>query len=283
MSSAPTPIIIVSASVSSKDMPALFLALDAGALAVVLRPPGIGHPDHAAAATELIETVKTVSEIKVIQRFPRATKGLPTSPLRRAASAPAGIIQLVAIGASIGGPPVLNTILSLLTPALPVPVLIVQHIAPGFVEGFMEWLASASNFPLHLAVDGQWPEPGHGYVAPDGFHLGVASGPRLSLSSHPAEQGSRPAVGYLFRTAAQVLGPRAVGVLLTGMGRDGADDLLRMRDAGAATIAQDEASSVVHGMPGEAIKLGAAEYVLSPERIAATLISLTRNSKRPIK
>ena len=168
----------------------------------------------------------------------------------------------------------LRTILSLLPPDLAVPVLIVQHIAPGFVEGFVEWLAGASGFPLHIATHAQELLPGHGYVAPDGFHMGVGSGPRIVLSDRAPENGLRPSVAYLFRSAAQILGPRVVGVLLTGMGRDGAVELRVMRDRGALTIAQDEASSIVHGMPGEAIKLGAATYVLPPESIAAQLASL---------
>jgi two-component system chemotaxis response regulator CheB len=279
MTSAPTPIIIVSASASSKDSSATFLALDAGALAVVRRPPGSEDPGYPAAARALIQTVVMMSEVKVERRGLRVKTALPTAPPRRLIAASTGTFQLVAIGASIGGPAVLNTILSLLTPSLPVPVLIVQHISPGFVDGFVDWLSAASGFPLHLAANGQRLEPGHGYIAPDGYHMGVASSMRLVLSSHPAEYGSRPSVSYLFQTVAQVMGPRAVGVLLTGMGRDGAEGLLRLREAGGATIAQDEASSVVHGMPGEAIKLGAADHVLSPSKIAATLIDLTRNAK----
>ncbi|MEP7355875.1 MAG: chemotaxis-specific protein-glutamate methyltransferase CheB [Anaerolineales bacterium] len=279
MANAPVPIIIVSASEGAKESASMFLALDAGALAVVLRPPGIGHPDHPAAARELVQMIKLMSEIKVVKRLSRVTKTLSPSPLARPTSAAGGAVQLVAIGASIGGPPVLKTILSLLTPNFPVPVVIVQHISPGFVEGFMDWLSASANFPLHLAVHGQRAEAGHGYIAPDSYHLGLTSGLRLVLSPQPPENGSRPSVDYLFRSVAESLGPLAVGVLLTGMGRDGADGLKLLRDTGAATLVQDEASSVVHGMPGEAIKLGAAAFVLRPERIAATLLALTRKSK----
>jgi two-component system chemotaxis response regulator CheB len=281
MGAAPTPIIIVSASTSVKDTPSLFRALDAGALAAVLRPPGIGHPDHAAAAQQLIVTVKAMAEIKLDRRPAGETQAAFTAPLRRPIAQAASVIQLVAIGASIGGPPVLNTILSLLKPALPVPVLIVQHISLGFVQGFAEWLGAASNYPVHLAANGEQPLPGHAYVAPEGYHLGVAAGPRLLLSSAPPEHGSRPSVSCLLRSVAPVQGPGAAGVLLTGMGRDGAAELKLLRDTGAPTLVQDEASSVVHGMPGEAIRLGAAALVQSPERIAATLLGLTRNSRGP--
>lgn len=274
METLPTPIVIVSASTSAKDVTSTFRALEAGALAVVLRPPGMGHPQHEAAARELIQTVKLMSEIKVVKRISRVAPAPPLAPGLKAGTE----IQLVAIGASTGGPPVLQKILSGLPQDLAVPVLIVQHITPGFVEGLVEWLAGASRFPLHIAAHGEQPKPGHGYVAPDGFHMGVGSGPRIVLSDHATENGLRPSVAYLFRTVAQVLGARAVGVLLTGMGKDGAEELKLMKDMGAPTIAQDKTSSVVHGMPGEAIKLGGATYVLPPEAIAAMLAGLMRKT-----
>ena len=274
MENAPTPTVIVSASTSATEAAATFRALEAGALAVVFRPPGIGHPAHEAAARELIQTVKLMSEIKVVRRFAHPTKTRTPPALPVPAPTFARDIQVIAIGASTGGPPVLNTILSLLPRDLPVPVLIVQHIAPGFVVGFVEWLAGAAHFPMHIAAHGQPALPGHGYVAPDGYHMGVAPGPRIVLSQQAPENGLRPAVAYLFRSVAQVMGARAIGVLLTGMGRDGAEELKVMKDRGALTIAQDEASSIVHGMPGVAIQLGAATYVLPPESIAAMLAGL---------
>jgi len=276
MENVPTPIIIVSASSGAKEVTSTFQAMEAGALAVVLLPPGFGHPEHKAAVQELLRMVKMMSEIKMVRRFARPVKAaLPVMP--HGLTLPADkVIQLVAIGTSTGGPPVLNKILSLLTAQLPVPLLIVQHITTGFTEGFVDWLGTSSKFPLHIAQHGVKPLAGHGYVAPDGFHLGIASGPRIVLSNHAPENGLRPAVAYLFRTAAQVLGPCAVGVLLTGMGRDGARELKEMKDRGAITIAQDEASSIVYGMPGEAAKLGAATYILPPEGIAAMLASLVR-------
>lgn len=276
MATLPTPIVIVSGSATAKESLGLFQALDAGALAVVVRPPGIGDPDYPAAAQALIQTIKTIAAIKVVRRYGRVADATAITVVHRPVPSAPQPIRLVAIGASIGGPAVLNSILSRLPRDLPVPVLIVQHIASGFVEGFIEWLTTAANFPLHLAQHGQEPQPGHGYIAPDGYHMGLMSSLRIGLSDHAPEQGSRPAVGYLFRTVAKFLGPRAIGVLLTGMGRDGADDLKALRDTGATTIAQDEATSVVHGMPGEAIKLGAATYILPPDKIAATLVSLSR-------
>jgi two-component system chemotaxis response regulator CheB len=279
METLPTPIVVVSGSTGTQEVASTFHAMEAGALAVVLRPAGINHAAFEADSKQLIITVKLMSEIKVVRRIVRDTQErAPLSAVPAQALKSASGIQVVAIGASTGGPPVLKEILSRLGKDFPFPLLIVQHIASGFVGGFAQWLSGASDIPVRIASHGELPLPGHGYMAPDGFHLGLSEGPRIALSDDPAEcNGLRPSVAYLFRSVAKTVGPRAVGVLLTGMGRDGAEELKMMKDRGAITIAQDEESSVVHGMPGEAIKLGAAMYVLSPEGIAAMLAALVTN------
>lgn len=280
METVPTPIVIVSGSTGAGEVSGTFRAIEAGALAVVRRPPGINHEEFEAGSKELIQTVKLMSEVRVVRRIPGAYK--VRAAVRPSVSIPlqkTTKIQAVAIGASTGGPPVLKDILSGLPQDFPVPVLIVQHIANGFVKGFTEWLSGASRFPVSVALQGERAVPGHGYVAPDGFHMGLENGPNIVLSDHAPENHLRPSVSYLFRSVAQVLGPAAVGVLLTGMGRDGAEELKAMKDKGAVTIAQDEESSVVHGMPGEAIKLGAATYVLPPEGITVLLVDLAKQMK----
>ena len=280
METFPTPIVIVSGRLEGKEVVSAFHAIEAGALAVVRRPLGIKHPESEAASKELIQTVKLMSEIKVVRRIPWATKAHVVAPLTIAMPLPRSTsIQAVAIGASTGGPLVLQKILSGLPPDFPVPVLIVQHMAQGFVEGFAQWLSEASRFPVRVASQGERAVAGHGYVAPDGFHLGLENGLKITLSGLAPENGLRPSVAHLFRSVAQVLGPAAIGVLLTGMGKDGAEELKTLKETGAITIAQDEASSVVYGMPGEAVRLEAAAYVLPPETIAATLIALIRDKK----
>jgi len=277
METVPTPIVIVSSSTRSKEVSSTFRAMEAGTLAVILRPPGIGHPDYDAASRDLIRTVKTMSEIKVVRRTSERTRENTLSrPVVPQAPEAISDIQIAAIGASTGGPPALQRILSGLPHDLTFPALIVQHIARGFVEGFREWLANASSIPIHIASHSGYPLPGHVYIAPDGFHMEIAAGPRIVLSDRPPENGLRPSVAALFRSVSQVLGPRAVGILLTGMGRDGVDELKVMKDKGAITIAQDMESSVVHGMPGEAIKINAATYVLPPEGIADFLSVLSK-------
>jgi len=139
-----------------------------------------------------------------------------------------------------------------------------------------EWLGQTTGWQIHLAAHGIEPLPGHAYLAPDDFHMGVTPSGRIFLTHEDPESGLRPAVSYLFRTLAETCGPNAVGVLLSGMGRDGANELKKMKDRGATTIAQDRESSIVHGMPGEAILLGGATHILPADKIADTLITLVK-------
>lgn len=278
METHPTPIVVVSGSSTAKEVTTAFHAIEAGALGVVQRPAGIGHPEHEATAAELVKTVRLMSEVKVVKRWARARREtrvpkisvLTEVELKRVPAE----IKLIAIGASTGGPLAIQTILSGLPKDFSVPVLIIQHIAPGFTPGFAEWLAQTCDLPIHVATHGERILPGHVYVAPDGFQMKVEKEDTLWLTADEAENGLRPSVSYLFRSVARVYGPQAVGVLLSGMGRDGAEELKMMKEVGAVTIAQDKESSVVHGMPGEAVNLGAATYVLSPNRMAAALTSL---------
>jgi len=272
METAPTPIVIVSGSSSRKEVAVTFRALEAGALAIVEKPPGIDLPDGKDAANKLVQTVKLMAEVKLVRRWPRKEAVLATPPLPAAARKPlAAEIKMVAIGASTGGPLVLQTILRGLPKNFPVPIAIVQHMASGFTEGFIEWLGQSSGFSVHPAAHGELLLPGHAYVAPDGLHMSVEAGNRIVLSSARPENGHRPSVSCLFRSVATVFGAGATGVLLSGMGKDGAKELLLMKEKGAMTIAQDRESAVVPGMPGEAIDLGAAMYVLTPDKIVEVL------------
>ncbi len=310
METTPTPIVIVSAGLSPQDVSGTFRAIEAGAVAVVEKPRGLGQPDTNDLAHKLITAVKMIAEVKVIRRWPRRgqtgplTGGIATGPRPAAAAGVSGSastsltappprrliptstgtkIKICAIGASTGGPPVLQTILSALPAGFPVPVLVVQHIAPGFAAGMVDWISRSTALPIRLAVQHEPLEPGHIYIAPDGFHMGVEANGRILLSSSPPENSLRPAVAHLFRSVAQVFGPEAIGILLTGMGRDGAAELKLMRDRGAITVAQDKESSIVHGMPGEAINLGAAQYILPPEKIAPLMESLALRGGEVVK
>jgi two-component system chemotaxis response regulator CheB len=276
METCPTPIVVVSGSTDPAVVATTFEAMEAGALAVLRRPAGIGHPDHEATARELVQTVKLMSEVKVVRRWSRARRDSTARPAQSRLERAPGSCRIVAIGASTGGPPVLQTILSQLPRDFPAPVLIVQHMAAGFVRGFVEWLAHSSRLPIHLAAHGEQILPGHVYVAPDELQMKVERGDRIALTRDAPENGMRPSVSYLFRSLAAVYGSDAVAGLLSGMGRDGADELKLLKDLGMVTFAQDKDSSVVHGMPGEAIKLDAATFVLPPDKIAATLATLAK-------
>jgi two-component system chemotaxis response regulator CheB len=275
METDPTPIVIVSGTEDPSEIATTFNAMDAGALAVIRRPAGIGHPDHESMAKDMIQTVKLMSEIKVIRRWPRNGAAIPaTRPADVGLARESARIRIVAIGASTGGPPALETILAALPRDFPVPILIVQHMAPGFIRGFARWLATSSGLPVHVPTHGESMLPGHVYVAPDEYQMKVEREGKIALTKNAPEYGLRPSISYLFRTVAEVYGPDAVAGLLTGMGRDGASELRLLKEHGAVTFAQDRDSSVVHGMPGEAIRLDAAMLILPLEKIANVLTNL---------
>jgi two-component system chemotaxis response regulator CheB len=282
METHPTPIVIVSGAADATDTAKAFRAIESGALAVLRTPSGMGHPEHRQSITDLLRTTKLMSEVKVVRRWPRYRQAevIPETSLCAEIQLPTPHTQpsLIAIGASTGGPPALQTILAGLPQYFPVPVLIVQHIAAGFTQGFVEWLAQSSSLRVHVPTHGQPVLPGRVYVAPDGLHMAVGADGRLQISADEAENGLRPSVSYLFRSVAKQYGPSAIGVLLTGMGKDGARELKLMKEQGAVTFAQDRDSSVVHGMPGEAIKLGGATYILPPEKIRSALVGLVTKS-----
>jgi two-component system, chemotaxis family, protein-glutamate methylesterase/glutaminase len=282
METQPVPIIICTATTNTKEVAMTFRVMEAGAVACVEKPMGREHPDFETIAANLLQTVKLMSEVKVVRRWARVrttATPAPALPVGEGRQTP-GEISVVGIGTSTGGPPVLQTILGGLPKNFSVPILIVQHIAQGFLPGLAEWLNQTTGFQVQIAAYGVCPLPGHVYLAPDNLHMGIGPGGRILLTEEELENGLRPAVSYLFRSLAEVCGPRSVGVLLTGMGSDGAAELKLMRDKGAVTIAQDRESSIVHGMPGEAIALGGATHVLPPDKIAELLLTLVtrRNS-----
>jgi two-component system chemotaxis response regulator CheB len=281
METTPTPIVIVTGSVAANDAAVSFRMIEAGALAIIQQPPSVDHPDYEREKQQLTRTLKLMSEVKLVKRLVRTSKKKEIArPSAKNYFRSESDIQVIALGASTGGPNVLQTILSGLPKDLSVPIFIVQHISKDFTAGFVEWLQNTTNYPLHIASDGEYPLPGHGYVAPDDYHMGIERGPKIVLSKSDLENGLRPSVAYLFRSIAQNFGSHAVGILLTGMGRDGADELKIMKEKGAITFAQDEESSMIYGMPGEAIKLNAATYILSPEEITVALTALIKKMKR---
>ncbi|MFC1834952.1 chemotaxis-specific protein-glutamate methyltransferase CheB [Thermodesulfobacteriota bacterium] len=283
METNPVPIVIVSASMDPADEEKTWRALETGAVAALEKPRHFGTAEYGDYSERLVRTVKLMSEVKVVRRWRslRAkTDAAPAAaqPTRIVAPNFDALIRLVAIGASTGGPPAIQTILSMLPKRFALPLLIVQHIAPGFSAGFARWLNQSCSLSVSLALDGETALPGNVYVAPDGFQMKVDTNQRLSLTKDPPEKGLRPSASYLFRSIAASRRRDAVGILLTGMGTDGAEELKLMRDHGAVTVAQDKETSIVHGMPGEAIRIGAAAYVQPPEGIAEILKRAARRN-----
>jgi two-component system chemotaxis response regulator CheB len=281
METTPTPIVIVSASWDPQEVGKTFQAMEAGALAAIAKPVGVTHPNYKKLTKELIQTVKLMSEVKVIKRRQQERKGVVISgELKAGGITPVTRdLKVVAIGASTGGPLAIQAILSRLPKDFPAPLLIVQHIAAGFVQGFADWLAKSSRLPVKIAAHGEDLLPGRAYIAPDDFQMGVENGGRIILSSSKPENGLRPSVSWMFRSVSEVFGKNAIGVLLTGMGKDGAQELKLMRERGAVTIIQDKESSIVYGMPGEAVTINAAAYVLSPAGIAEFLSGLPKEKR----
>jgi two-component system chemotaxis response regulator CheB len=268
MSRVPVPIVLATAGFSRDETALSFEAIKAGALTVLDKPRG---PDSRAVG-DLTRTVKLMAEVKVVRRWAhREPAGTPPLARRFAGRK----IRAIGIGASTGGPAALAETLGGLGDVLAAPVLVVQHITPGFTAGLAEWLAKQTHLPVKLAENGEPTRDGVVYLAPDGLEMGMGGDGRIRLTAANQDDGIHPSADHLFSSLAQACGDSVLAILLTGMGRDGADGLGRLRAAGAVTVAQDEATSVVFGMPGEALRRGAAEHVLSPMEIARLIRSLT--------
>ncbi len=271
MARAPAPVVIVSTT-SPGDVHVSVRALGAGALAALPKPPGIGQPGHEAAWRALWRTVRSMAEVRVVRRWRRDSVSAELTPER-----PARRPEAVAMAASTGGPAALAAVLAALPADLAAPVLVVQHIAAGFVPGLARWLDSASPLTVKVAEDEEPLVAGHVYVAPTDRHLEVDAARRVArLGAGPARGGFRPSASVLFESVARAWGEAAMGVILTGMGRDGVDGLRVLRGAGGRVVAQDEATSVVYGMPGAAVREGAADYVLGLPSIARFLAHTVR-------
>jgi two-component system chemotaxis response regulator CheB len=274
MAYCPTPILVVSASFNRGELYKTYEALAAGAVDVLDKPRGDATDERWART--FLSTLKLVSRIKVITH-PRAKLAGRRRPLVPAAPDPAaGAYDLVVIGASTGGPAAVLEVLRALPPDFPLPVLFVLHIGEPFGTALTEWMGSQLGRRVAQARDGDLlPARGEACVlmAPADRHLVIQQG-RLVLTDGPERHSCRPSVDVLFESVARELGPRAVACLLTGMGRDGAAGMVAIKDAGGLTIAQDEATSVVWGMPREAVLLGGATRVLPLDAIGPALAAL---------
>jgi two-component system chemotaxis response regulator CheB len=270
----PTPVVLVSADYHPGDVGKSFEALTAGALTLMAKPSGPEGSTFAAEAAALTSTVKLMADVKVVRRraVPATGQTLMAGPSTTSIRARLHPVEIVAIAASTGGPAALATILGALPRETPVPIVVVQHNTAGFDDVLVDWLDTTSPVPVRLARDGEPLRAGEVLIAPSGAHLGVTAGGTVALSSDPPIGGHRPSATHLFRSAARAYGAAAVGVILTGIGEDGVAGLAILKEAGGLVLAQDEATSVVYGMPGIAASLGIVDRVLPVDRIAGALI-----------
>ncbi len=282
MHALPTPIVVVSASLTSFETDIAFQAVSAGALMMLHKPAGPHDPDHPAQVAELLSAARAMAGVHVIHH-PKPGNGSNgagplTAPVEVQAVLPGPIMppKIVAIAASTGGPGALGEIVEKLPADFPLPVVVVQHIAPDFVGSLVEWLSSRTSLKVAVSKPHHQPLPGTVYVAPGGAHLRLTASLRFELTENPSSVPHRPSCDVLLESVARSYGPQAIGIVLTGMGEDGARGLRAMHDVGAFTIAQDEASSVVFGMPREAVARGGARCVLPLSEIPAVLVSTSK-------
>jgi two-component system, chemotaxis family, protein-glutamate methylesterase/glutaminase len=272
----PVPIVIVTASWDPSDLNKAWQAMEAGAVAAVEKPRYSTEENYRNNSKNIVDTVRLMSQVKVVRRWATKQKGLsaniPSDKVENSISLPR--YQIVAVGASTGGPPVIKELLETLPGNFAAPIVIVQHIARNFTAGLVEWLDRSSALKVRVAKNREKLEAGTVYVAPDGLQMKVDLYGHIILTDDPPENGLKPSVSYLFRSVAEIFGKKAVGILLTGMGKDGAYELRTLKDKGAITIAQDKETSVIHGMPGEAIKIGGATHIAAPDRIVGLLMRL---------
>jgi len=276
MAKYPCPILVISSTVGQGNEDNVFELLEAGAVDVFAKPSG-GLGTDEEVARQIIGKIKILAGVVVFKRpalAPFTPGGVERKTMPQSTAA-----RVVAIGASTGGPQALHEILAKLPADFPWPVLCVQHISEGFLKGLVEWLAANCRLNVKIARSGETPLRAAVYFPEEGTHLTVDGKGRLFSSRQPPLAGHRPAVTVLFDSVANYYGNGAIAVLLTGMGSDGAAGMQAIAKAGGVTIAQDEASCVVFGMPKQAIDAGAVRHILAPPAIAGFLISEIRGRK----
>lgn len=264
----PTPIIVVSARHDVRHVEIGLQAVRAGALTVVARPAGPGMPEHHRDASRIVTLVKALAEVKVVRQHGLRSPVVPPEPRVTTSHR---TLQVVGVAASTGGPAALYRFLEVLPRTLDLPVLVVQHIAKGFVGGLAQWLSTAAVLPVCVAEDGAELAGCQVYIAPDDRHLEVR-GRRIRLSRADPDRGFRPSANVLFRSLGEEYGPAAAAVVLTGMGHDGLHGAAHLRDAGGLVLAQDADSSVVFGMPRAVADAGLAHMIGNVENLASRIV-----------
>jgi two-component system chemotaxis response regulator CheB len=276
----PVPIVVVSSFYTPLEVAMSFKVIEAGAVTIIPKPFGPGHPRFNESAQNFRNILSLMAELKVGRRKATPVIKPVTAQTTTARNTPQVLINndvaIIAIGASAGGPEEIRKILSSVPSTLDIPILVVQHIDPSFAQGFCEWLSLTVKLPVRIASDGESLRPGNVYFPPGDHHIGLANENTILVSQSPPEKGLRPSVNFMFRTVNACFGKNVMAILLSGMGSDGAQEMLALRNAGALTIAQDKNGCLIHGMPGEAIKIGAAVKILTTEEIIREIIMIKK-------
>jgi two-component system, chemotaxis family, protein-glutamate methylesterase/glutaminase len=266
----PTPIVIVSSTIDSSDVAASMQAIRAGALMALEKPLGPGSPAFEESARRFVGSVRALAGVKVVSQRLGSRTFVAPRPAKRGADH----CEIVGLAASTGGPGALRSVLDALPYDFPVPVVLVQHLANGFLQGFVDWLGTSCRLRVKLAVQGEVLRAGTVYVAPEDRHLDIGPGGIVRTSSEPPFDGFRPSASLLFQSLAVTYGSRVLAAIMTGMGRDGIAGLRRIRAAGGRIIAQDEQTCAVFGMPAAAIEEGLADFVLPISQVAPKLVEV---------
>jgi two-component system, chemotaxis family, protein-glutamate methylesterase/glutaminase len=282
MREAPTPIMMVSGSASVSDVALGLSATQAGALTLVEKPHGPDSPDYADDCRQLLTMAKAMAAVKVVRRW-----GAPgvarTGPTRRTDVAPRDSVRrvrMIAIGTSTGGPAALHRILIDLPRDFTVPIVVVQHMAHGFIDGLAKWLSANVALKVVVATPGEPLLAGTVYIGPDDQHFGANTDGTAGASTAAPIGGFRPSVDFLFDSFGRVYGSGLTALVLTGMGQDGVEGLRTVKARGGHVIAQDEASSIVFGMNGKAVESRLVDEVLPLDGIGRRLNEIVEAQNR---
>jgi two-component system chemotaxis response regulator CheB len=277
MAEVPTPILVLTADPRSQAPELTCRALELGALGLRVKP----SIDDGLEAWNLAKELKLLASVRVIRHL----RG-PKRPPPPKQESPVAVMQptsvgVVAVAASTGGPQILHRMLSDLPADFPAPIAIVQHINAAFAESLSGWLANSSRLKVRLAQDGELLMPGHVLIAPPGTHMVIPFRGRVSLKQGVERDGHMPSATVLLESAAKAYGRRALGVILTGMGEDGAAGMFAIKQAGGVTVAQNEETCVVFGMPGAAVERNAVDHLVPGDEVASALLRLARGEPVP--
>lgn len=274
MIAAPRPVVVIAGQDGARRGMVAERALEAGALAVIAAPDAVADSVENVSMEKFLSTIRVMAQVKVVGH--RRKKHKAEADSKKPKDGVEGPVSIIGIAASTGGPVALRAILRNIPAAFPAPILVVQHMSDGFIEGVATHLDATIPLRVKIAADGEWLRPGIVYLAPDRYQLGVSGKTRIRIVDDPPVNGFKPSASYLFRSISISFKDEALAVILTGMGDDGTEGLADLRRRGGRVIAQDQKTSAVFGMPKAAVLAGLVDFVLPLEAISEKMVTLTR-------